>query len=166
MDYSAIIRHICNVFNRNSVEYLVVGGTAVALHGYYRKSINKGGQVVDKPDLDFWYNPTYPNYFNLLNSLEALGKDVSEYREEQAPDPRRSNFQLDFPDYSLDILPYIKAPLKFVQSFAKKEVFYSEGVEISLISFDDLILDKESMGRPKDMSDIENLKRNNPSQPL
>ena len=154
MDYSSIIRHICDVYNRNSVEYLLVGCTAVALHAYYRKSITDKGEVADKPDLDFWYNP---NYFNLLNALEELGKDVTEFREEQAPNPRNLVFKLDFPDYTVDVLPYIKAPLRFMQSFARKEVFNSEGIEIPLISLDDLIQDKEALGRPKDISDIEHL---------
>jgi hypothetical protein len=28
------LRNICGILEKNSVEYLVVGGTAVALHGY------------------------------------------------------------------------------------------------------------------------------------
>jgi hypothetical protein len=50
----------------HSVEYLVVGGTAVALHGYFRQSHDPSGQLMEKHDLDFWYNPTYDNYFKLL----------------------------------------------------------------------------------------------------
>jgi hypothetical protein len=43
---------VCGVLNKQGVEYLVVGGTAVALHGYYRQSMNAAGAVADKPDLD------------------------------------------------------------------------------------------------------------------
>jgi predicted nucleotidyltransferase len=164
MDYGTIIRHLCHVFNKNSVEYMIVGGTAVALHGYYRKSITQTGKIVDKPDLDFWYNPTYPNYFNLLNGLEELGKDVREYREEQTPDPRTSIFRLDFPDYTLDILPAIKAQLSFRTAFARRQSFMSSGVAISFISLEDLIQDKLTDSRPKDIEDIENLKKNNPAE--
>ena len=49
MDYTGIIRYICEIFN--------------------------------KPDLDFWYNPTYENYFNLLKALEELGIDLIEDKE-------------------------------------------------------------------------------------
>ena len=55
---------------------MIVGGIAVALHGHFRQSIKLAGIATDKPDLDFWYNPTYENYFNLLNALEDLGQDV------------------------------------------------------------------------------------------
>jgi len=70
-----------------------VGGTAVALHGYFRPSLNESGLPAEKPDLDFWYNPAYDNYFRLLNALEELGEDVSEFKAEIAPNPRRS-FQI------------------------------------------------------------------------
>ncbi|MEO6288259.1 MAG: hypothetical protein ABIO93_32990 [Dyadobacter sp.] len=159
MDYTGIIRYICDIFNKHSVEYMIVGGTAVALHGHFRKSTTLKGDIVDKPDLDFWYNPTYENYYNLLRALEELGKDVTEFQEEQIPDPRNSFFRFEFEDYTLDLLPSIKAPLKFRVSFSKKQVIHSEGVEISFISFDDLIEDKESLGRAKDIEDIKHLKQ-------
>jgi len=163
MDYTGIIRYICDIFNKHSVEYMIVGGTAVALHGHFRKSTTLKGEVVEKPDMDFWYNPTYENYFNLLKALEELGIDVTAFREEQAPDPRNSFFRFEFEDYTLDLLPNIKAPLKFKVSFAKRQVVQSDGVEISFISFDDLIEDKESLGRAKDIEDVKQLNRVNES---
>jgi hypothetical protein len=36
MDYSSIIRYICDIFNTHSVEYMIVGGTAVALYKKFR----------------------------------------------------------------------------------------------------------------------------------
>ncbi len=44
---------VCRTLNKFSVEYIVVGGTAVALHGYYRHSMNTAGEIAVKPDLDF-----------------------------------------------------------------------------------------------------------------
>ena len=71
--------NICGILEKNSVEYLVVGGTAVALHGYLRASLTSSGITAEKSDFDFWYNPAYKNYFNLLNSIGELGQDVSEF---------------------------------------------------------------------------------------
>lgn len=56
-------------------------GTAVALNGYYRHSINIAGELTDKPDIDIWYNPTYENllspdlvleHFCFTNNLSIL----------------------------------------------------------------------------------------------
>ena len=52
------ILKVCKILNKYAVEYMIVGGAAVALHGYFRRSINSAGEVTDTPDLDFWYNPT------------------------------------------------------------------------------------------------------------
>ena len=92
---------ICKVLNKHSVQYLIVGGTAVALHGYYRISMNLSGVEMDKPDLDFWYNPTYNNYFSLLNAIEELGQEVSEFKKEKTPDPKKSYFRFELENLAL-----------------------------------------------------------------
>ena len=59
---------VCEVLNKLSVEYLIVGKTAVAVYGFYRKSTGKAVLPTDKHNLDFWYNSTYANYYKLLNA--------------------------------------------------------------------------------------------------
>ncbi len=73
---------VCNALKKFQVEYLIAGGTAVAMYGYFRWSHKPSGEVAEKFDLDIWYNPTYENYFKLLNALEHLGQDVDEFRKE------------------------------------------------------------------------------------
>jgi len=153
-----IILKICSVLNKHSVQYIIVGGTAVALHGYFRPSMKLSGGASDKPDLDFWYNPVYENYFKLLNALEDIGQNVKEFKAEQTPTPKKSYFRYEFEDYTLDLLPGLKAPLKFKESFDKKVVIRIHEIDIPFISIDDLIVDKESTQRPKDVIDIEQLK--------
>jgi hypothetical protein len=60
------ILRVCRILNKNGVQYLIVGGTAVAFHGYFRWSQNSTDAPTEKFDLDIWYNPTYDNYFKLL----------------------------------------------------------------------------------------------------
>ncbi|MBD2766572.1 hypothetical protein IC235_01540 [Hymenobacter sp. BT664] len=151
---------VCRVLNDHGVEYLTVGGTAVALHGYYRLSTTPAGAVTDKPDVDLWYRPTYGNYFRLLQALEALGQDVRAFREEQAPNPKKSFFKYEFEQFTLDLLPALKAPLLFGASYRNREVFALEDVAIPLISLDDLLTDKAANARPKDRVDIAHLKAN------
>jgi uncharacterized protein (DUF1330 family) len=64
---------VCKLLEKYGLQYILVGGTAVALNGYYRLSINIAGELTDKPDIDVWYNPTYENYFNILKVMEELG---------------------------------------------------------------------------------------------
>ena len=149
---------ICKVLNKNEVQYLIVGGTAVAFHGYFRWSHKSCGEMTDKFDLDIWYNPTYNNYFNLLNTLEELGQDITEFREEQSPNPLKSYFRFDLEKFTLDFLPKLKGLTKFRPAFDKKEIINLKGVNIPFIAFDDLLEDKAANSRPKDLSDINQLK--------
>lgn len=57
MAYDDADQNIFEIFKHNAVEYMIVGGTAVSYYGKYRISKTARGQEVDKPDLDFWYNP-------------------------------------------------------------------------------------------------------------
>jgi hypothetical protein len=151
------ILHVCEILNRHSVEYLVVGGAAVTLHGHFRLSMESSGKVAEKPDLDFWYNPVYDNYFNLLNALEELGQDVTEFKEEKMPDPKKSFFRFELENFTLDLLPNVKAQLKFREAYSKRETVTLSEVEIPFISYEDLIVDKATDARPKDLTDIDQL---------
>lgn len=164
MAYDDADQNIFEIFKRNAVEYMIVGGTAVSYYGQYRKSKTASGEEIEKPDLDFWYNPSYANYYRLINALEELGRDVTRYRDEPAPDPKKSFFKYEFDDYTLDVLPTIKAPTKFWEAYVRRKVIENNGIEIPFISLDDLIQDKRALGRQKDLDDIENLRRNNPTQ--
>lgn len=42
---------VCELLEKNKIKYLLVGGTAVALNGYYRHSMNISGELTDKPDI-------------------------------------------------------------------------------------------------------------------
>ncbi len=115
------------------------------------------GLPVEKHDLDFWYNPTYGNYFRLLNALEELGQDVSEFKEEIAPNPRKSFFKFEFENFTLDFLPELKGLKNFRLSYNEREIVRLNEIEILYISLNDLIKDKEINARPKDLKDIKEL---------
>ncbi|MGA0559735.1 hypothetical protein ACO2Q8_23945 [Larkinella sp. VNQ87] len=160
MDYLNIIRNVCRIFNENDVDYMIVGGTAVAIHGYIRPTIGKNGQPTEKVDLDLWYRTTPQNHARLLSAVEQLGKDVTEHRNAEVID-LAPFLRFEFEEYTLDLLPTIKAPLRFWQAYERRQSFKSEGAEIVFISLEDLIQDKQATGRTKDIEDIENLRRIN-----
>ncbi|TDH23448.1 hypothetical protein EXU57_16700 [Segetibacter sp. 3557_3] len=154
-----IILRICEVLNSCSVRYMIVGGSAVALHGFFRWSQSKSGTPTEKFDLDVWYDPMYPNYFNLLSALEALGEDVSEFRDEQSPDPHKSFFKFEYEEFTLDFLPSIGESSKFRNSYDTRDLINVEGIEIPFINREDLIVNKERQGRPIDLEDVSQLKK-------
>ena len=150
---------VCTLLEKHNVQYMLIGGTAVALNGYYRHSINIAGELTDKPDIDIWYNPTYENYYNILKVMEELGQDITEFRKEQSPNPHKSFFKLDFDNFTLDILPEIKATIKFFDANKRKETVEFNDTQIHYMNYFDLIEDKKSTARKKDLEDIEQLKK-------
>lgn len=150
---------LCKLLEKYHVQYILVGGTAVALNGYYRHSINVSGELTDKPDIDIWYNPTSENYFNILKIIEELGQDISEFKNEQSPNPKKSFFKLDFDSFTLDVLPAIKADIKFFDANQRKETVEVDETQIYFLNYFDLIEDKKATARKKDLDDIEQLKK-------
>lgn len=150
---------VCEILFKHNVQYLLIGGTAVALNGYFRHSINIAGELTDKPDIDIWFNPTYANYYNLLKVIKELGQDIAEFEKEQSPNPRKSFFKLDFDDFTFDILPSIKADILFSKAYQRKEMVELETVKIFYMNYGDLIEDKKVNARKKDIEDIEELRK-------
>jgi len=158
-ELAGYILRVCEILNKHAIEYLLVGGAAMALHGYYRKSIAPDGKQADKPDIDIWYNPTYGNYFRLLDALEELGQDVNELKNERAPNPKKSFFKYNFAGFTLDFLPELKVKLSFPASYKRRQLVSLDNFDIPFINYEDLISDKMTNARPKDLEDIEYLKR-------
>jgi predicted nucleotidyltransferase len=155
---------VCQTLNAHSVEYLIIGGTAVALHGYYRLSLDPSGKSMEKPDLDFWYNPTYDNYYRLLDTLEELGLDVIEFRDEISPNPEKSFFRFEQESFKLDFLPEILGLSKFRTSYTNGIVLMIRDVGVRYLNYDDLILSKKALSRKQDIEDIDQLqlRKDNP----
>lgn len=155
----ATIITVCKLLEKYNVEYIIVGGTAVALNGYYRHSTNASGQLTNKPDIDIWYNSTYDNYFRILKVIEALGEDISEFENEKMPNPRISFFKLDLEDFTIDFLPAIKSNIKFLEANRRKETIQLDEAKIYFLHYLDIIKDKEATARKKDLEDIIQLKK-------
>lgn len=156
-----LVVNICSILNKYSVRYLLIGGAAVSIYGYQRQSRGPFDILIEKPDIDIWYDPFYPNYFKLLDALEGWGEPMKEFKDETTPDPFHSFFRFDRPDCSFDFLPVIQGLSKFKDSYNSRSIVNAGGSELHVISIDDLIKTKLHQGRPKDLDDIEQLKRMN-----
>jgi hypothetical protein len=153
-DLGGYMLRVCEILNKHAIEYMIVGGVAMALHGYYRKSIAPDGTLAEKPDIDIWYNPTYSNYFRLLDALEELGQDTSKFKNEQTANPKKSFFKYNFHEFTLDFLPELKAKLSFQTSHKSRQLVSLDNIDISYICLEDLISDKKANARQKDLEDI------------
>ncbi len=159
---SSFIQHIlkvCKTLNDFSVQYLIIGGTAVAFHGHYRDTTDSMGRALGKHDFDFWFNPTLENYHNILKSIKALGKDVTRLENESTPNPKRSFLRFEFEEFKIDFLPEVTGLKSFNESFSNRQQSKVFDIVINILSLEDLIITKEANPRKKDINDIQELKK-------
>ena len=145
----------------NQVEYVLIGGLAVALHGIERNTMDIDVCIVISPDnlrrmieaaKELNLSPVLPVPLETLSQIDTL-RQWHQQRNLQA-------FALHTPDLAgvtLDLLLFPPvAPADMCQRAVRLDV---SGITIQLASVDDLIALKQSVGRPIDLADIEHLKR-------
>lgn len=140
-------RDFIEAFNHHKVEYILVGGYSVILHGYSRTT----------GDLDIWVNKTIENYSRIKKAFHLFGMsffDMTEYNFLENSD--LNVFSFGRPPVSIDIMTEVKG-LNFEDSFKESQIIEVENLSIRLLHYNHLIKAKKSSGRPKDIDDIENL---------
>jgi len=150
--------------DRHKVDYLLIGGLAVSLHGIERATMDVDITVAMNPDnlaaligtaRELGLAPVLPVPLESLNDIELLRKWHAERNLEA--------FALRVSDpagVTLDVLLF--PPVEFAGMFARAVIFDVAGTPVRVVSIDDLIALKQAVGRPIDLSDIEHLKRVKP----
>ena len=131
----------------HDVQFLIVGGYAVAAHGHPRYT----------KDLDVWVWAAPSNTDRLMSALEDFGfGDVGL----SAMDFQQPNavIQLGREPQRIDILTSATG-LEFEDAHARHVLFAVDGVQVPFISVDDLRTNKLATGRLQDLADAEALKR-------
>ena len=133
------------LLNAHGVEYLLVGGYAMALHGRPR---NTG-------DLDVWVARTPENAAKLLKVLEAFGFGALGLVMEDFTSPEHV-VQLGYPPFRIDLLTDIDG-VEFATAWLHRETLVYDGLPLQFIGLDDLKANKRASGRPRDIDDLEQL---------
>jgi hypothetical protein len=132
------------LLNENNVEYLLVGGYAVNIHGYNRST----------GDLDVWVHRTTENGKKLVAAVEQFGFNAAKLREKNFTEPLV--FQIGEPPFQIDILNGIVG-VKFDEAFQRRKIIHDGNLAINVIHLNDLKTNKLLSGRHKDLDDLENL---------
>lgn len=145
----------------NHIQYLIVGGVAVNLHGVPRATF----------DFDLVISTDKENVLALLQVLKN-SKYIPSVPENpmHLADPEKvafwireknviafSFFNEEHSHQVVDII--LKHPLDFQDAFSRKVTKSIDDFELYLASIEDLIVMKRESARPKDMKDIEFLNR-------
>ena len=133
------------LFNAHSVEYLVVGGYAMAFHGAPRFT----------GDIDLLIKADNANAKRVLAALNAFGFSSVGLSETDFLSPRNV-IQLGVPPIRIDILMSLSG-VEWAKAWNNKISGDYGGVPVFFISKSDLIENKKALGRKKDLADIEAL---------
>lgn len=144
----------CEALNKKEVEYMLIGGVAVGFYGYQRIS---GGYNPDFPelnhDLDFWYNPTTSNYYRIVESLKTIGVDTDKL-DDLIFDPQKTYLRIPAKGFKIEFLPQMKGLTSYKSSVKNSRKIVLDGNQILIIGLDDLIINKEAVGREIDKRDV------------
>ena len=137
-------KEFAELLNAKGVEYLVVGGYALAAHGHPRYT----------GDIDFRLRPTPANLTLLLAALQdfgfgSLGLGVQDFDTDTV-------VQLGQPLRRIDLLTAIDG-VTFDACFTRREKVELAGVRLNIIGLEDLKTNKRASGRLKDLADLESL---------
>ncbi len=154
------IKHLSQSLNKHGVEYLLVGGVAISFYGSPRPSSNLPKDI--DYDIDIWYLATNENFNKLTKSIAEISPELKIELEKIVFDPKKTFIKFNLDEFHFDFLPNLVAfyHKDFKRCYNKKEVGEIDGIRINIISKEDLLLDKQKLGRDQDLADIENLKKN------
>ena len=131
--------------NDNGVRYLVVGGYAVALHGYPRYT----------KDMDVWVEMTAENASKIVKALNQFGFGSLDLKEDDFIVPDQI-IQLGYPPRRIDILTTLPG-VEFSKCYPSHTTVDVEGVAVNFIDLENLRKNKRATGRYQDLADLENL---------
>ncbi|HNT55114.1 MAG TPA: hypothetical protein PKG95_10410 [Anaerolineaceae bacterium] len=140
-DFKEFIR----LLNDNQARYLVVGGYAVALHGYPRYT----------KDIDIWIDMAPTNAARIIQALQQFGFGSLGLKEADFLDAD-TIIQLGYPPRRIDLLTTLPG-IDFEACFSERVVVDIDGIEVNFIDLENLKKNKRATGRFQDMADIENL---------
>ena len=129
--------------NKAGVDYIMVGGWAVNLHGYVRATI----------DLDIWILADQENARKVYSALGEFGAPLAGV----SPDDFAADgtiFQIGVAPCRIDVINKIDG-VKYAEASPRAIQKTIEGVPVRIISREDLIANKRASGRTKDLADAE-----------
>ena len=138
-------KELLRLLNLKKVDYLVVGGYAVAFHGYPRAT----------GDIDIWIAISKNNSLKTVDVLKKFGFNVPSLNAGLFL-KKGKNIRLGNPPLRVEILTSIEG-VKFEECYEKKRRVAIDGIRINFISLSDLKKNKKASGRLQDLADIENL---------
>ena len=145
MNLNQDIQEFVELFVAHEVEFLIVGGYALAAHGHPRYT----------KDLDVWVWIGAENASRIITAIEEFGFGDLGLTAADFQDPEVM-VQLGHEPQRIDILTFASG-LNFSDAYKNRVYIPIGNVQVPFISVDDLRTNKLATGRARDIADVADL---------
>lgn len=147
MEVKKDYRDFLACLNARSVEYIVVGGYAVAFHGFVRFT----------GDFDVFVRPTLENGGRVMAAMRDFGNlpptlNLTDFED------TRTIIQMGREPVRIDVITGIEG-VTWEEAFASRIAAHYGDIDAHFIGIDALLKNKKTVGRLKDLMDLEGLGR-------
>jgi len=135
------------LLNKHQVKYVLVGGWAVIFEGYSRTT----------GDIDFLIETSEDNAEKVLTTIEEFWDSTIGFTKEDFLIEDNVIMMGRVP-FRIDILTSISG-VSFEEAYNNSKIYKEENFEVRCIHINELIKNKKSSGRLKDLADAEMLEK-------
>lgn len=139
------LREFIELLNSRRVDYIIVGGHAVAYHGHPRFT----------GDIDFLVRPSSENAERLMDAVREFGFSDLHLSQHDFTKPN-TVVQLGYPPNRVDLLTSISG-VEFEEAWSTKVGADLDGLPIYFIGWEALLKNKRASGRDRDLADAAKL---------
>lgn len=143
-------KEMLQILQKHNVDHILVGAYALAAQGYPRNTL----------DIDIWVDPTPANSSKVYKALAQFGAPLNDI-DVNTFKCKGIVFQIGVAPRRIDIITEISGNIEFEEAKIRSTRADIEGLSLNILSIEDLIKNKNSTGRPKDIVDVMNLKKHN-----
>jgi hypothetical protein len=134
---------------KNKVEFIIIGGYAVIIHGYVRTT----------GDLDIWLKPDNDNKRRLVEALREFRINKESLNAVTDRDFTQAiAFHYGFVPDKVDFITRTTG-ITFDAAIKKVDIFQVDEIMIPVLNLHDLIINKTTTNRTKDKLDVEELQK-------
>ncbi len=149
MLFTEDMKDLIELFERYSVEYILVGGFAVNYYGYVRTT----------QDIDILIYPSSENAQKIIKTLDEFGFGSAGIPKESF-EKKGTAVHMGVEPNRIDLLTHLKG-VSNEEVFAKKVRIEYNNIHLNIISLGDLLDCKRCSKRPKDLADVDELEKTN-----
>ncbi len=133
--------------NARAVEYVIVGGYALAIHGYVRYT----------GDIDFFIALNPDNAEKMVNVFRDFGLNTPELNSALFLDEGKI-LRVGSEPMRLEVLNKISG-VDFAECYQNRQELCIDGVSVNFVGYRELVKNKRATGREKDRADVIELER-------